>query len=160
MCVLVLLTLGSNALDQKKSRWLLLRTILRRRSQFFGYQFPNSEMLDAKIASFLKNIIPNSNFKKRINQEEQKAQLDDRFFRRTQIAFMVNENFRVTGTLEAILDYADPFGQNFHCDDVQGFDTRWDEVLLSIREVHPNDILESLYETRKCECDQLKTVLA
>ena len=117
-------------------------------------------MLDAKIASFLKNIIPNSNFKKRINQEEQKAQLDDRFFRRRQIAFMVNENFRVTGTLEAILDYADPFGQNFHCDDVQGFDTRWDEVLLSIREVHPNDILENLYETRKCECDQLKTVLA
>ena len=52
----------------------------------FGDQIPNFEMLDAKIASTLKKIIQNSNFKKRINPEEQKAQLDDRFFQGRQIA--------------------------------------------------------------------------
>ena len=36
------------------------------------YRFPNFEMLDAKIASALKKIIQNSNFKKRVNLAEQK----------------------------------------------------------------------------------------
>ena len=41
--------------------------------------FPNFEMLDAKIAPSLTNIIQNSNFKKRVNLAEQKPQLPDRF---------------------------------------------------------------------------------
>ena len=45
-----------------------------------GHRLPNFEMLDAKIASSLKKIIQNSNFKKRINLTEQKAQVDDRSF--------------------------------------------------------------------------------
>ena len=48
----------------------------------FGNQFPNFETLDAKIASSL-------NFKKRVYLEDQKAQLDDRFLRGRQIAFMI-----------------------------------------------------------------------
>ena len=90
-------------------------------------------MLDAKIASSLKEIIPNSNFKKTVNLAEQKAQPDDRFLRARQIAFMINEYFLVTGTHEDILDYSDLYGITLHGDDVQGFDTSWDEVLLSIQ---------------------------
>ena len=45
-----------------------------------GHRFTNFEMLDAKIASSLKKIIPNSNFLKRVTLAEQIAQLDDRFF--------------------------------------------------------------------------------
>ena len=40
-----------------------------------------------------------------------------------------------------------------HGDDVQGFDTRWDEVLLSIRKVLQDDVLESLYKMRIRESD-------
>ena len=43
-----------------------------------GHWFPNFEILDVKIASSLKKIIQNSNFKKRVNLPEH----DDRFFRR------------------------------------------------------------------------------
>ena len=57
---------------------------------------------------------------------------------------MIYECFQVTGTHEATLDYPDLFGIIFHGDDVQGFDTRWDEVLSSIRKVLPDDILESV----------------
>ena len=57
---------------------------------------------------------------------------------------MVHESFQVTSTHEAILDYPDLFGIIFHGDDVQGFDTRWDEVVSSIRKVLPDGILESL----------------
>ena len=44
-------------------------------------------------------------------------------------------------------------------DDVQEFDTRWDEILLSMTKIPSDDILESLYTLRIRESDQLKTVL-
>ena len=40
-------------------------------------------------------------------------------------------------------------------DDVQEFDTRWDEILLSMTKI-PADVLESLYKLRIRESDQLK----
>ena len=44
-----------------------------------GKNFPNFEMLDAKIASALNKTIQNSQFKKKVSLEEQKAQKEDRF---------------------------------------------------------------------------------
>ena len=62
-------------------------------------------MLDAKIATSLKKIIHNSNFRKKVRLEEQKAQKDDRFFRGRQSAYLNYEYFRVTGAHEAIVDF-------------------------------------------------------
>ena len=39
----------------------------------------NFEVLDAKIASALNKIIQNSQFRKKVSVEEQKAQKEDRF---------------------------------------------------------------------------------
>ena len=72
-----------------------------------GKNFPNFEMLDAKIASALNKIIQNSKFKKKVSLEEQKAQKEDQFFRGRQIAYMIYDYFRVTGAHDAVLDYAD-----------------------------------------------------
>ena len=124
-----------------------------------GKNFPNFEMLDAKIASALNKIIPNSHVKKKVSLEEQKAQKEDRFLRGRQTAFMINDYFRVTGAHDTVLDYADLFSVTLRDDNVQEFDTRWDEVLPSMSEVPSNDILESLYTLRLRESDQLKTVL-
>ena len=44
-----------------------------------GQEFPNFEMLDAKIASALNKIIQNSHSKKKVSLEEQKTQKEDRF---------------------------------------------------------------------------------
>ena len=41
----------------------------------------------------------------------------------------------------------------------QDFDTRWDEILLSMTKIPLDDILQSLYNLRIRESDQLKTVL-
>ena len=41
----------------------------------------------------------------------------------------------------------------------QDFDTRWDEVLLSMTKIPADDILEIVYKLRIRESDQLKTVL-
>ena len=45
---------------------------------------------------------------------------------------MIYDYFRVTGAHDTVLDYADLFCVTLHEDNVQEFDTRWDEVLLSI----------------------------
>ena len=71
---------------------------LRSSSSIRGISMPNFEVLDARIASALNKIIHNSHFKRKISLEEQKAQKEDRFFRGRQIAYLIYEQFRVTGT--------------------------------------------------------------
>ena len=90
----------------------------------YGKDFPNFEMLDAKIASVLNKIIQNFQFKKKVSLEEEKVQKEDRFLRGRQIAFMIYDYFRVTGVLDAIQDYADLFSVTLHDDNIQKFDTR------------------------------------
>ena len=93
-----------------------------------GKKFPNFEMLDAKVASALNKIIQNSHFKKKLSLEEQKAQEEDRFLRGRQIACMIDDYFRVTGAHDTVLDCADLFSITLRDDNVQEFDTRWDEI--------------------------------
>ena len=100
-----------------------------------GKDFPQFEMLDAKIAWALNKIIQNSQFKKKVSLAEQKAQKEDRFQRGRQIAFMIYDYFRVTGVHDAVLDFADLFSVTLRDDTVQEFDTRWDEVLLSMSKI-------------------------
>ena len=123
-----------------------------------GKNFPNFEMLDAKIPSALNKIIQNSQFKKKVSFEEQKAQKEDPFLRGTKVAFMIYDYFRVTGAHDTVLDYADLFSVILHDDNVQEFDTRWDEVHFRCRRYHLM-ILESLYKLRIQESAQLKTIL-
>ena len=69
-----------------------------------GKNFPNFEMLDARIASALKNVIQNSHIKEKVSLEDHK---EDQFLRGRQIAFMIYDYFRVTGAHDTVLDYAD-----------------------------------------------------
>ena len=119
-----------------------------------GYHFQDFEMLDAKIASAMNKIIQNSCFKKKISPEEQKAQLQDRFVRGRQIAFMIHEYFRVTGAHDTVLDYADLFSITLRNDDVQEFDTKRNVILLSMSKIPAAGVLESL-----CKLRSSKTVL-
>ena len=123
-----------------------------------GKIFPNFEMLDAKTASALHKIIQNSQFEKKVSLEEQKAPKEDRFLRGRQIAFMIYDYFRVTGAHDTVLDHAGLFSVALR-DNIQEFDTRWDEVLLSMSKIPSDDILESLYTFRIRESAQLKTLL-
>ena len=56
--------------------------------------------------------------------------MEDRFLRGRQIAFMIYEYFWVTGAHEAVLDFSDLFHVALNGDDIQDFDTRWDQALL------------------------------
>ena len=85
-----------------------------------------------KIASALNKIIQNARFKKKVSLPDQKAQKEDRFLRGRQIAFMFYDYFRVTGAHDTVLDFADLCSVTLHDDNIQEFDTRWDEVPLSM----------------------------
>ena len=67
---------------------------------------------------------------------------------------MIYDYFRVTGAHDTVLDYADSFSITFRNDNVQDFDTRWDEILLSMTKIPSDGILESLYKLRRRESDQ------
>ena len=120
---------------------------------------PNFEVLDARIASALNNIIHNSHFKRRISLEEEKARKEDRFLRGRQIAYLIYEYFWVIGANDSVENYADLFTIALRNDDIQEFDSKWDGILLHMTKIPPDDILEALYKLRIRESEKLKTVL-
>ena len=120
---------------------------------------PKFEVLDARIASALNNIIHNSHFKRRISLEEQKAQKQDRFLRGRQIAYLIYEYFQVTGANDSVENCADLFTISLRNDDIQEFDSKWDGILWSMTKIPPDEILEGLYKLRMQESEKLKTVL-
>ena len=79
--------------------------------------------------------------------------------RKRQIAFMIYDYTRVTGAHDTVSHYADLFSIALHDDTIQEFDTRWDEVLLSMSKIPSDDVLESLYKLRIRESAQPKAVL-
>ena len=132
---------------------------LRSSSSIRSIPMPDFEVLDARIASALNKIIHNSYFKRKISLEEQKAQKEDRFLRGRQIAFLIYEQFRVTGTDSSVENYTDLFTIALRNDDIQEFDSKWDGILLSMTKIPPDDILEGLYKLRIRESEKLRTVL-
>ena len=125
---------------------------LRSSSSIRGISMPNFEVLDARIASALNRIIHNSQFKRRISLEE-KAQKENRFLHGRQIAYLIYDHFRVTGTHDSVENYADLFTIAFRNDDIQEFDSKLDGILLSMTKIPPDDILEGLYKLRIRECE-------
>ena len=117
------------------------------------------ELLDARLASALNKIIQNTRFKKKVSLEEMKAHKEDRFLRGRQIAYLIYEYFRVTGANDSVENYADLFTVVLRNDDIQEFDSKWDEILLSMTQIPSDDILEILNKLRIRVSGKIKTVL-
>ena len=132
---------------------------LKSSSSVRGISMPNYEVLDARIASALNKIIHNSQLKRRISLEEQKAQKEDRFLRGRQIAYLIYDQLWVTGTHDSVENYTDLFTIVLRNDDIQEFDSKWDGILLSMTKFPHDDILQGLYKLRIRESEKLKTVL-
>ena len=120
---------------------------------------PKFEVLDARIASALNKIIHNSQFKRKISLEEQKAQKQDRFLWGRQISYLIYDQFRVTGANDSVENFADLFTIVLRNDDIQEFDSKWDGILSSMTKIAPVDILEGFYKSRIRESEKVKTVL-
>ena len=75
------------------------------------------------------------------------------------IAYLIYEQFRVTGTHDSVENYTDQFTIVLRNDDIQEFDSKWDGMLLLMTKIPHDDILEGLYKLRIRESEKLKTVL-
>ena len=94
------------------------------------------ELLDARIDTALNKIIQNTRFKKKVSLEEMKAHKEDRFLQGRQIAYLIYEYFRVTGANDSVDRYADLFTVVLRNDDIQEFDSEWDENFI-IHDANP-----------------------
>ena len=156
--VLVHKFLRKLCIGPKRSRWLIQWMIwcLRQQEEFKCQILKHSTQ---KIASALNRIIHNTQSKRKVSLEEQKAQKEDRFFRGRQIAYLIDEYFRVTGANDFVENYADLFTNVLRNDDIEEFDSKCDGNLLSMTKIPSDEILEGLYKLIIREFEKLKTVL-
>ena len=84
-----------------------------------GKDFPNFEILDAKITCALNKINQNLHFKKKVSFEEQKVRKENRFLRGRQVVFMIYDYSRVTEAHETVLDCADLFSLTLRDDNIR-----------------------------------------
>ena len=135
---------GGNVMDQRSGDGRFGGRFKKSSRSIQGFpHFPNFEMLDAK----------------KVSLEEMKAHKEDHFLRGREIAYLIYEYFRVTGDNDSVENYADPFTVDLRNCDIQEFDAKWDEILLSTTQITSDDILEGLYKLRIRESEKLKTAL-
>ena len=73
---------------------------------------------------------------------------------------MIYDYFRAIGAHEAALVLSDLSTASLQGDDIQDFDTRWDQALLAASEIPKGNVQESLCKMRTRESVQLQTVSA
>ena len=120
---------------------------LRSSSSTRGISMPDFEVLDARISSELTKIIHNSHFKNENHSGGTKSpERGPVFLLVRQIAYLIYEQFWVTGTHDSVENYTDLFTFVFRNDVFQEFDSEWDGILLSMTKIQNDDILEGLYK--------------
>ena len=94
-------------------------------------------------------LLTHVHFRKRVSVDEQRAQKYDRFLRGRRIAHMIYEHFRATGDYyEAVQGLSGLFSTRLQNDDVQDFDTRWDQALFAASENPAEMVLEDSYKSK------------
>ena len=151
-----------NTADQKKLReqksidGLVTSQSITGRKDFSDY-----DMLEAMTASALKRLLDKHiHLRKRVSVEEQRAQQYDRFSRGRQIAHRIFEHFRTIGAFEAVQGVSDQFRKRSQDDDVQDFDTRWDQALSAASETPTETVVEGLYKSKLKDSVRRQTELA
>ena len=104
-----------------------------------GKDFSDYEELDLMMASALKRCYDKqTHFRKKISVEEQRVQKDNRFLRGRQIAYLIYQYFRPTGSYDEIQGLSGLF-------DIQDFDLRCKQALLMTSDPPSDKVLEGLY---------------
>ena len=113
------------------------------------------------MASALKRCYDKqTHFRKKISVEEQRAQKDNRFLRGRQIAYLIYEYFRPTGSYDEIQGLSGLFSIKLENGDIQDFfDLRWEHALL-LSDPPSDKVLEGLYFSKLQDSSQDQTIMA
>ena len=101
-----------------------------------------------------------THFRKKISVEEQRAQKDNRFQRGRQIAYLIYEYFRPTGSFDEIQGLSRLFSIKLENDDIQDFDLCWEQALLLTSDPPSDKVLESLYVSKLQDSSQAQKIMA
>ena len=115
------------------------------------------ENVDVIIASGLRKI-QTGNFKKQVTTAEGKAQSAKRSLASRQVAWVIYDFFNISGDNEAILDFRDLSKAQLKSDNVQTFDTKWDEEWSAVTD-RLTALWRSLYKMQVEKSEELKYVL-
>ena len=131
------------------------------RKSISGKDFPDYEELDLMMAAALMTgYDEHTHCREKISVEEQRAQKDNGVLRGRQIADLVYEYFRPTGSCDDIQGLSGLLGIKLENDDIQDFDLRWEQALL-LTSVPPFDnVLEGLYVSKLQDSSQIQTIMA
>ena len=116
------------------------------------------ENLGFKIARVLRKILT-GNFKKQVTTAEGKAPSEKRSLAGRQVAWMIHDFFKICGDNEAFLDFRDLSKVQVQNDNVQTFDTKWDEVLSAVTDRPTDSMLESLHKMQVENSQETKYLL-
>ena len=125
-----------------------------------GKDFTDCEELDLMVASALERCYDKqAHFRKQISVEEQRAQKDNRFLRGRQIAYLIYEYFRPTGSFDEIQGLSGLFNIKLENDDIQDFDLTWEQALLLTSDPPSDKVLEGLYVSMLQYSSQVHTIM-
>ena len=126
-----------------------------------GKDVPDNEELGLMMAAALKRCYDKQTpFRKKISVEEQRAQKDNRFLRRRQIAYLVYEYVRPTPSYDEIPGLSGLFSTRLANDDIQDFGLRWGQALLLTSDPPSDNVLEELYVSKLQGSSQIHTIMA
>ena len=82
------------------------------------------------------------------------------FSRGRQIAYLIYDYFRTTGSYDEIKDLSGLFNIRLEDDDIQNYDLRWEQASLSISDLPSDKMLQSLYLSKLQNSFQIQTIMA
>ena len=113
--------------------------------------FPDFEMLDAKIASALRKIIFNTSFKKESQcwraASSKTTSIPER---KTKLFTWSSATSKQSKLMMQLKEYVICLIFCLQNDDVQDFDTRWDQILLGTSKLPHNNVLQGSYKNWIC----------
>ena len=95
-----------------------------------------------------------THFRKKISVEEQRAQKDLRFLRGRQMAYLVYEYFRPTGSYDETQGLSGLFAIKLENDDIQDFNLRWEQALLLTSDLASDNV------SKLQDSSQTQTIIA
>jgi len=148
---------GSSRCPQKAFAWI---SEVEKTNSIEGLQGDDSsETLDAKVAAGLSSIL-HCELERQITIIEEQMGQQGNMMNGRQIAWMIYQHYKVSETEGALLCFEDLLHVSLKGDNVRAFVNEWEAVIIALKVVPEENIMESLFRRQLEAIMQLKETIA
>ena len=124
-------------------------------------QGTKNEVLDSKVAAAVSDILQ-GDFSRTIQVREEKAIKQDGLpgLGGRELLWWVYNHFKLKDTDGAMLEYRDLTNVTMKGDNLQAFINDWDYVMLGVKDVPGEKMLEEMFRTQLQKCSSMQTHMA